>query len=639
MFDVNSFPKTLSLKTNPVTPSPIEPHRSRTIFALTAWFAIITGFVEAAGLELFQKINWANWGHTAHVSPKIFWLAPLWNLAFFLPLAAVLILFGRFVHRLQIERVVIFVLALLMFYDWLALPERLVHRSALILAVGLATVVVRACGKHETRFLNFAWASLPWLAAAFVLAWAGIQGGGKLREEIALKQLPAAAPGAPNVAVIVIDTLRADHLSAQGYTRVTSPNIDRIAQQGTLFENAISASSWTLPSHASLLSGRYSYEHGATDVKQGATAFDDRYPTLPEVLAQHGYRTGAFSGNYLYFSGNLGFKRGFICFEDYFHSAFDGFTRTLYGREISRLVLKREKVRRLIIKMGFPSIDELQPLGSSSWMLRKRASEVNREALNWIDRDSKRPFFVFMNYFDAHRPYTTPPGYPRKFVNLDTHALWLREIDSPTPEGRTIDYDECIGYVDNQVQYFLDQLRRRGLSENTLLVITSDHGDLLGEHGLYSHRNSLYRPLIQVPLIFWGPGRVPSGTRIPTPVSNISIAETITDVLGLKEFNVFPGRALSSFWVAKPAVQSWPHPLSELARFQDESVNNPSRYGAMNSLVTPQYHYMFHDKFGTELFDWAGDPAEKTNLAKTPEGQNAAVALAEEVKDRLAHPQ
>src|SRR5256885_6146584 len=172
--------------------------------------------------------------------------------------------------------------------------------------------------------------------------------------------------------------------------------------------------------------------------------------------------------------------------------------------------------------MGFLAIDELQPLGNSSWMMRKRASEVNREALNWIDRDSTRPFFVFMNYFDVHRPYTTPPGSPRKFVHLDTHGLWLDQIDSPTPGGRTNAYDECIAYEDHQLQEFLDQLKLRGLSDKTLLVITSDHGDMLGEHGLYSHRNSLYRPLIQVPLIFWAPGRVPSGVRIQTPVSNIA---------------------------------------------------------------------------------------------------------------------
>ena len=633
-----------SSQTTAVDPAPtssqarVRPNRVTITLTLTAWFATVTGFIEAAGLELFQRINWANWGHTAHVAPKIFWLAPLWDLALFLPLALASILFAYVMPKLPVIRVTVFLLALLMFYDWLALPERLVHRSALILAAGLATVVVRAFGKHEVRFSNLARTSLPWLAAAVVLAWAGIQGGGRLREEIALKRLPPAPPTALNVAVIVVDTLRADHLSAQGYTRITSPNIDHLAQQGILFENAISASSWTLPSHASLLSGRYSYEHGATDVKRGATAFDDRYPTLPEVLAKNGYRTGAFSGNYLYFSGNLGFERGFIRFEDYFHSTFDGFTRTLYGREIGRLVFKREKIRRLIIRLGFPSIDELQPLGGSSWMLRKRASEVNREALNWIDRDSKRPFFVFMNYFDVHRPYTTPPGYPRKFVSLDTHGLWLDQLDSPTPERWTNAYDECIAYEDHQLQYFVDQLKERGLSDKTLLVITSDHGDLLGEHGLYSHRNSLYRPLIQVPLIFWAPGRLPARTRIATPVSNASIAKTITDLLGLKELDVFPGQSLSSLWAAKP-VQSWPHPLSELARLKDEAVHNPSRYGATNSLVTPQLHYMFHDKFGTDLFDWAHDPEEKTNLTKTPQGQDAAVALAEEVRDRLAHPQ
>ena len=609
------------------------------MITLWLWFAIVAGLVEAAGLELFQKINWANWGHTAHVSAKIFWVAPFWDVVLFAPLALLLFALARFASRLPIVQAAVFVFGLMTFYDWLAVPERLVHRSAVILATGIAVVVLRAFKKHETRLLGFAKFTVPWLAAAVLVVYAGVEGGTRLRERIAEKNLPQAKAGSLNVVVIVVDTLRADHVSAYGYQRTTSPNIDQIAAQGVLFENAISTSSWTLPSHASLLSGRYPYEHGVADVKYWGAAFENRYPSLAEVLAQHGYRTGAFSGNYLYFSSNLGFGRGFIRFEDYFHSTFDGFTRTLYGRELARTVFNHEKVRRLLIKIGFPAIDELQPTSKSSWMFRKRASEVNREALNWIDRDSGRPFFVFMNYFDVHRLYTTPPNYPRKFVHLNTHGLYLDQLDSGTPESRALAYDECVGYVDDQLQNFLGELKNRGLSDRTLLVITSDHGDLMGEHGLWAHRNALYRPLIQVPLIVWLPGRVPSAVRVKTPVSNASVASTILDSLGLNEQSKFPSPSLVPLWTGQPSTGTWPHPISELAHLPNESAKAPSRYGALTSLVTPQYHYITHEKFGVEIFDWVHDPDEKTNVAKTPSGQTAEAALGDEIRARVAHPQ
>jgi arylsulfatase A-like enzyme len=612
--------------------------KSWRLTTLWLWFAIVAGLVEAAGLELFQKLNWANWGQTAHVSTEIFWIAPMWDVILFAAPTLLLFVVGRLVRNLPVIPVSVFLLALFMFYDWLALPERLVHRSALILAAGLATVTLRTFTKHAPVLLKFLSKGLPFLAAAVLVLCAGVKIRTWMGERSAVSKLPPASAGSQNVVVIVLDTLRADHLSAYGYEKPTSPNIAEIAKHGVLFENAISPSSWTLPSHASLLSGRYSYEHGATNVKAGGVAFDDRYPSLAEAFARHGYRTGAFSGNYLYFSSNLGFGRGFIHFEDYFHSTFDGFTRTLYGRELSRVILNREKVRKLFIRLGFPSIDELQPSGPSSWMFRKRASEVNRETFNWIDRDTDRPFFVFMNYFDVHRPYTTPPDYPRKFARLSTHSLYLEQFNRSTPGSRSVAYDECIGYADDQIKSFLDELKRRGLYDRTLIIITSDHGDLFGEHGLYGHRNALYRQLIHVPLIFWKPGLIPVGVRIKTPASIASIASTVTDVLRFSEKEEFPGPSLVPLWSSKQSIDSWPHPLSEIAHLPNELPNSPSRYGAMTSLVTPQYHYIFHEKFAAELFDWTRDPEEKTSLVKTSEGQFAESVLAQEMKVMMSHP-
>ena len=600
---------------------------------------MLTGLVEGGGLLLFQRINWARWGKIEHVSLPIFWVAPTWDCVLFLCAALAIAAVARLVPRLPVIRVAVFIFAVIMFYDWLALPERLVHRSAVILAIGLATVLFRACRKREEWLVSFSRPAAVWSVAAVVLVWAAISFSGWASEKSATSHLAAAQPGAPNIVVIVVDTLRADHLSGYGYPRPTSPNIDRIAQQGVLFQNAFSASSWTLPSHASLLTGRFAYEHGATDVKPPAgRALDSRYPTLPEFLAAHGYRTGAFSANYVYFSKDLGLGRGFLHFEDYFHSAFDGFSRTLYGRESSRLVLSHDRVRRLLIRLGFPSVDELQPNSKTSWFVRKRASKVNSEALAWIDRNPNRPFFVFMNYFDTHRPYGTPPGYPRKFLHMSTHEAYVNEVTSSAPNAKTDLYDESVAYVDDQVGNFFTALKRRSLDQNTLIVITSDHGDLLGEHGLMGHRTTLYFPLIHIPLILWQPGRIPAGVRIQTPVSNVSLATTVADDLGMAGASEFPGPSWKQLWSAPQSQPAWPHPLSELARFRDEAVNIPSRYGAMKSLVTPQYHYMFHETFGTQLFDWIHDPEENSNLISTPESKPLAESLADEIQRRTAPP-
>src|ERR1044071_532116 len=166
------------------------PLKTLGLLTLWLWFAILAGWVEAAGLELFQKINWANWAHTTHVSAKIFWVAPLWDVILFAPLTLLLVVVGRLMRNLPVIRVSVFLFALLMFYDWLALPERLVHRSALILAAGLATVTVRIFTKHESRLLRFVNRSLPFFATAVLVLGAGVKVNAWMLEKSAVSKLP-----------------------------------------------------------------------------------------------------------------------------------------------------------------------------------------------------------------------------------------------------------------------------------------------------------------------------------------------------------------------------------------------------------------------------------------------------------------
>ncbi len=465
---------------------------------------------------------------------------------------------------------------------------------------------------------------MPWLLAAFALVFIGVEGGNRLRESRALSALPAAASGSPNVLVIVVDTLRADHLSAYGYSRPTSPNIDRLAQQGVLFENAIAPSSWSLPSHASLLTGAYQFEHGVANVQPmpwggwGKSGMGG-YATLGEALERRGYRTGAFSANRVYFTRGVGLGRGFIHFEDYFHSAADSFLRTLYGREVSRTLLAsspRNPVRWLLLRMGFTSLFDRDTEGqgrhSRGRAIRKRADVVDRETFNWIDADRSRPFFAFLNFMDVHAPYGTPMHYPKPPWGLND------DMDR---------YDAGVHYVDDYIGRLMKGLQDRGLDKNTLVIITSDHGESLGQHGLSFHASALYWELIHVPLIVWYPAHVPQGVRISQPVSNAGIASTVMNQAGPSGPEPFPDSSLAALWKSPDSASGWPMPLSEIAKNdiispQDAAAGVPTAAdGDMKSLVAPQWQFIVHTKFGVQLYDRSRDPDEEHNLASSPEAK------------------
>ncbi len=600
-------------------------------------WGIATGFVEAAGLLVFQRFNWARWGPMMHVSKEIFWISPVVDSIFFFALALICSIVVRFVPRLPAVRVLVFLLTFLSVYDWLTLTNRLYHRACLLLALGAGVAFTRWCGEREVAFVQFWKGTTPRMVAAWILVFAGIQGCQWLQEQRVVAQLPPAGSGSPNVLVVVVDTLRADHVSSYGYARPTTPNLDRMAQQGILFENAISTSSWSLPSHVSLVTGRYLFEHGVGNVQPEPwlgwknTSLGG-FATLGEALQQRGYRTGAFSANRTYFSRDLGFGRSFIHFEDYFHSPADMFVRTLYGREFARIYLKRSDhslVKRTLRRLGWTGLLDQDAEGSGSYGgafgIRKRADVVNKEALDWIGQDRQRPFFAFLNYFDVHDPYGGPRDYPK--------AAW--------PQQAAIDaYDDGVKYVDDYIQHLMEELDRRGLTTNTLVIITSDHGESLGQHHLETHGRALYWELIHVPLVIYYPGHVPAGVKIERPVTNAAIPATVLGLVGA-DVSTFPGPALSVLWKTPVAATRWPSPLAELAQNKypgkrdkeaDQLVPTATS-GAIRTIVSSKWQLIAHEKLGDQLYDWTGDPGESSDLISTPEGRSAALSLRLEMEE------
>jgi len=333
-------------------------------------------------------------------------------------------------------------------------------------------------------------------------------------------------------------------------------------------------------------------------------------------------------------------------FEDYFFSAEDMFFRTRLGRELARWVLASNHLKRVLASLGSISWLDWDDEGSEeiwqkhdwwAYAPRKRADEINREVLQWIGAGAEtHPFFVVLNYFDVHAEYGGPPSYHR--------SSWAKRRGEGNEADQTIDqYDDGVNYVDSCIGRLINELARRGLTENTLIVITSDHGELLGEHGLPFHGRSLYTSLIRVPLIFWFPGRLPANLRVPGVVSTSLLPVTLSSWLPGNSRESFAGDSLARLWQPfAPAVDGYA--LSEISfNAYDEDLKRrgidpvpTDRSGAMKSIMTTRWHLMTHHKLGDQLYEWKKDPQETHNLINTPDGRDAAALLRVKLLNLLA---
>jgi arylsulfatase A-like enzyme len=589
----------------------------KTVAIAALWFGMVAGLVEGAGLLLFQRINWEQWGISVHVARPILWISPIVDVTLFLLIGLAIVLVSRPWPKLPAFRAAVFAFSALTLFDWLLIPHRLYYIACLLLPLGVGVVFSRWANSQQLVLLCFWRRTLPVLGLLLIAAVIAVQGGSRLRERRQLANLPAATPGSPNVLVILIDTLRADHVSSYGYSRATTPNIDRLAREGVLFENAVSTSSWSFPPHVSLLTGEYPHEHSLGRIPPmsafGSSSDLIPIPMIGEELERRGYRTGAFSSNRIFFDENLGFGRGFVHFEDCFFSVTDMALRTVLGRELGRWLLLRNRFVRALNRIGVKNwIDpdaenQVVSWGDHLWKAhpaRKRAEQANREVLNWIDGGpSSHPFFIFVNYFDVHAFYGGPASRSKPSWEQD------RDVDQ---------YDNGVHYVDECIAQLLEELGKRNLTQNTLVVITSDHGELLGEHGLAEHGQYLYWNLIHVPLILWQPEQIPAGSRVPGIVSISRLPATLSSWLpGERDFS-FPGASLATLWGEPTRVTPSDGALAEFyAR----------KSGDVKSTIAGCWHFITHKKLGDELYDWRKDAEETKNLIGTPEGKAVAAAL------------
>jgi arylsulfatase len=318
-----------------------------------------------------------------------------------------------------------------------------------------------------------------------------------------------------HVVWIVVDCLRADHLGCYGYTRATSPAIDALAAFGARFEACYPQGVYTLPAHVSMLS---SIHHLAHRLRNGDTILYD-IELLPDVLARHGFATAGFVSNGM-LAGDFGFRRHFDYYDD-----------------------------------GILSHDDRKPTFS------RAADDTTREALGWLDAHQAGRAFLLVHYNDAHAPYSAPPEYVDRFVDDEQAGIATvlpiepgdRHVIRPSDAigaHREVGfyvacYDAAIRYIDEHVGRIVAWLDKRGLREQTLLVVTGDHGEALGEHGYYfQHGKAFYEEFLRVPLIVAGPG-IAAGRVAAGPARHVDIVPTILDsVTGVVGQGCYDGRSL-----------------------------------------------------------------------------------------------
>jgi choline-sulfatase len=361
----------------------------------------------------------------------------------------------------------------------------------------------------------------------------------------------------PPVILISIDTLRADHLGCYGNPHKPTPNLDALAQSGALFASIDSQVPLTLPSHTSLLSSTYPFVNG---VEENGDIVPKSLLTLPMILKSHGYRTAAFIGGY-FLAKRFGLDQGF----DDYDSPFD-----------------------------FPN-----SVPKSADQLKRPARAVAQDAARWIQGNSTVPFFAFVHLFDLHRPYDLEP--------------------SGMASAGAAGYDAELAQVDHVLGAFFRKLQERGIFERALIVVTSDHGESLGQHGESTHGYFIYQSTLWVPLIIhWPAGVSRFPARVEQPAGLIDIAPTILQFLRIPAPPQFQGHSLYRFFSGSGPAKGEPV-LSESLYAHDHLD-----CAALRGLHLGRFQYI--DAPRPELYDLAIDPDESHNLELEKPGLAAALA-------------
>jgi arylsulfatase A-like enzyme len=588
--------------------------RLPTVLLLCVWGGLVAGLAEALSVGLRYAIQKpSSWKYVF----EAVWMAPLAGVVIFSAVGLTIVLLGLGWRSVRSLGVTIFVLTVLGCYCLLrVLPIGLFPWAALLLSIGVGVQVVRLVGGQLQSFLAVARRSTIVMMSLIVIVAVSLPISRRLAERRTMRQLDTPMPGLPNVLLIILDTVRAHNLTLYGYERNTSPHLARLAATGATFEQAIAPSSWTLPTHASLFTGRYPFELSGN----WAVSLSDRFLTLAERFTQLGYATAGFVANYYYTMEPSGLSRGFTHYDSKKMSLELILQNSWAARTITRRVYKR--------------------LGIHQTLARKDAADINTEFLHWLPTSQDRPFFVFLNYFDAHYPYLPPEPFDTKFGAGPRWGQISESSPAPDELAALVDaYDGSIAYLDEQLGRLLGTLEESGALQNTLIIISSDHGEQFGERSpdLVSHGNSLFMSSVRVPLILWNPaGGVPEGLHISNPVTLRDVPATIMDMLPITADTLFPGASLARFWnETNSATRRYSAVLSEASPWDHSPPSDPVYWGPMKSLVRDTLHYIRNGAGREELYHILTDPWEQYDLSHTEQGRRALSGFRSRLEELL----
>jgi len=376
---------------------------------------------------------------------------------------------------------------------------------------------------------------------------------------------PAARKSPPNVVLITIDTVRADHVGCYGAKEVQTPTIDALARNGILFEHAISQVPLTWPSHAVILTGTYPFQNGVQDFTGQPLA--PQFRSVAQAFKQHGYATGAVVSAFV-LDRSWGLARGF----DFYDDAFS------------------------------PEAFQKRDLG----LVDRKAGESVTHAINWLKQPSHRPFFFWLHLYDPHSPYDPPEPF---------HTQYRGHL-----------YDGEIAYADRELGRLITWLKSNQLYDRTMIILLSDHGESLGDHGEKEHGFFVYNSTVRIPLIV----KPPAGSgfrsgRIARPVETTAVAPALLAFAGIKDpvEKQFNSRGLLGAAAEK----------EDVAYSETFYPLNSFGWSPLHALETSHYQYV--DAPEAELYDLAADPGEKNNLI-TAQGATASV-LKEKLYSLMRH--
>lgn len=400
----------------------------------------------------------------------------------------------------------------------------------------------------------------------------------------------------PNLLFVLIDALRADHVSSYGYSRPTTPSLDALAARGVRFADVMAPSNRTRTSMPSIWTGLLPSRHG---LFTNYDRLEDRFVTVAELLRPRGYRTGAWCPNPS-LNRRFGLGQGFEVYDD----------------------------------------EILEPgAGPRTWERYETAARVNARALEWIDREPGRPFLAWIHYRDVHGPYLPPPGYDRLFVPSETRPLSPEEAsrrpayltlpdDANDLEHYVAQYDGEIRYADDRLAELLGELDRRGILRHTVVIVTADHGEAFLDHGQWEHGALLHGEETQVPLVIWRQGLQPR--VVQRMVSPLDLFPTLLELAGVTP-PPSDGQSLLPLLEGSDGAYRRTTAVAESAT--RGGLQRAVRAAGWKLIVPPRGR-------APELFHRSLDPAERIDLAAVRSGRERELAGALEsvLGPAAAHP-